>query len=103
MVRVTGFEAAQAVWKTAVLPLNTTLALRAASESNAVHRFWRPSGHHGLRPVAPRIGIEPISPLRQRGCDPVASRGGVALSSRLERDRIGLGGRAPSPSARAVG
>ncbi len=52
---------------------------------------------------APRTGIEPVSPLRQRGCDASRiTRQIIALSSRIEREHIGLGGRAPNPSARAL-
>lgn len=30
---------------------------------------WKPPGNHRLAPMAPRTGIEPVSPRRQRGCD----------------------------------
>jgi hypothetical protein len=70
-----------------------------------------------LRPktVALLTGVEPVSPLRQRGCDtsrikqqfvgeaapPRPALRGALVANRTRR--LGLGDRAPIPSARAIG
>lgn len=74
-----------------------------ARNRTRVPEFWRLRCDLRSDPSSrPVRESDPSQPMDSRSATPVASRGIFALLSRIERERIGLGGRAPNPSARAV-
>lgn len=67
---------------------------RARQELNLVPKFWRLRCDASLGPVALPTGVEPVSPLRQRGCDTSRIRQhSNSRAIRVEWGAMGVAGR----------